>query len=269
MNNIDKIFSKLKSSEVEAPNLWSKLETQLTNSPKGKSPTISTLTKFAYVAVASGIIGIGTFLIIDNIRDTEKAENTIEIQVQTVEPNASHIDLNNEKTIDYEDAKQIVNTKTTVKSNQIKENIRTVFDVRDEGDIDDVFSENTDYSIKNINTEETFQSEIAKIDYISEDTLDSFEKILPEESTIPEFKASNVITPNGDGINDEFYIKDVDKFPDNSLIIVDQNGRSVYRCRGYKNNFNAINIPLGTYYYKFEYDNLGRKESRKGSITVM
>ncbi|HBN05985.1 MAG TPA: hypothetical protein DD434_09400, partial [Bacteroidales bacterium] len=95
------------------------------------------------------------------------------------------------------------------------------------------------------------------------------DKILPSEEEIPEFVASNVITPNGDGINDYFVIKNVDKFPENCIVIFDGRGKIVYRCKGYKNDFSALNLPIGTYFYKFEYNKLGKTISKPGSITVM
>ena len=86
---------------------------------------------------------------------------------------------------------------------------------------------------------------------------------------MPDFEPSNVITPNGDGINDVFFIKNVEKFPDNSLVIFDDRGKIIFKCRNYKNNFKAVNIPIGTYFYKFEYRNIEKKEIKPGSITVM
>ena len=271
MNCIDKIFSKLKESEVEAPDVWNKLETQLGSTPKSnisnnldkavaaKSIITNTILKTIGLVAGVGVIGIGAYLFIDRISEKDNKEKIVKTQIQNPEINKEHIKEDSDKTITFEETKQINNLNTK------KENITTTFKVNDETNI---VLESSNYSIKTINTAQSYPSEI-KIDYIQEDSSEYVEKASLPSSGIPEFRASNLVTPNGDGINDVFVIKDVDKFPDNCLIIFDRNSKSIYKCRNYKNNFNAINIPLGTYFYKFEYNNLGKKETKQGSITVM
>ena len=53
------------------------------------------------------------------------------------------------------------------------------------------------------------------------------------------------------------------------IVIFDARGKIVYRRKGYKNDFSAINLPIGTYFYKFEYNKLGKTICKSGSITVM
>lgn len=271
MNNIDKIFSKLKESEFEAPDIWNKLEAQLGSTPKSninnnldkavaaKSIIKNTILKTIGLVAGVGIIGVGAYLVIDSISKKDSKEKIVKTQIQNPEINKEYIKEDSEKTITFEEAKQINNQNTK------KEDITTTFKVNDETSI---VLESSNYSIKKINTSQSYPSEI-KIDYIQEDSSTNNEKASLPSSGIPEFRTSNVVTPNGDGINDVFVIKDVDKYPDNCLIIYDRNGKSIYKCRGYQNNFNAINIPLGTYFYKFEYNVLGKKETKSGSITVM
>lgn len=256
MKNIDKIFSKLKESEIEAPDIWNKLEVHLENSPKAyKANVFKTIGLVAGV----GVIGLGSYLIIDNINDGDKKEEIVKTEIEVSKTNEKAIEKNNEKTLTFEEAKQIDNQHIK------KEDIITTFKVNDESNL---VLESSNYSVKPINTSQSYPSEI-KIDYIEEDSSKIIEHYLPPISNVPDFKPSNVITPNGDGINDVFVIKNVDKYPDNCLIIFDRNGKSMYKCRGYKNNFNASNIPLGTYFYIFEYNDLGKKVTKSGSITVM
>lgn len=59
----------------------------------------------------------------------------------------------------------------------------------------------------------------------------------------------NVFTPNGDGYNDAFVIKGLDKYPGSSITILDRNGKLVYQSTDYKNDWKAINLPAGTYFY--------------------
>jgi len=66
----------------------------------------------------------------------------------------------------------------------------------------------------------------------------------------------SIITPNQDGINDQFIIPclvDNTQFPDNELIIFNQWGDEVFRSKGYQNDwegtYNSEDLPDGTYYY--------------------
>jgi gliding motility-associated-like protein len=85
------------------------------------------------------------------------------------------------------------------------------------------------------------------------------------------FIISNLMTPNGDGFNDNFYIKNIEYYPDNELSIFNRNGQEVFKTDSYKNNwdgnFSGQELPDGTYYYvlKMVKDN----KIFKGSITIL
>lgn len=65
--------------------------------------------------------------------------------------------------------------------------------------------------------------------------------------------ANNIITPNGDGKNDTWVIKNIDQYPNNSVKVMDKSGNVVYSKQGYTNDWDGTynNGPLsqGTYYY--------------------
>ena len=65
--------------------------------------------------------------------------------------------------------------------------------------------------------------------------------------------ANNIITPNGDGKNDTWVIKNIDQYPNNSVKVMDKSGNVVYSKQGYTNDWDGTynNAPLsqGTYYY--------------------
>lgn len=69
--------------------------------------------------------------------------------------------------------------------------------------------------------------------------------------------ATNIMTPNGDGINDRFVIKNIDSYPNNELKIFDRSGRMIYTKRSYQNEWDATlnGRPLeeGTYYYILDF----------------
>jgi len=72
----------------------------------------------------------------------------------------------------------------------------------------------------------------------------------------------NIFTPNNDGKNDDFVIKDLESYPGSQLLIFNRWGNEVYRADNYLNNWNGSGLAEGTYYYV-----LNRRE-RSGSITT-
>ncbi|OQP54570.1 hypothetical protein A4H97_21615 [Niastella yeongjuensis] len=65
--------------------------------------------------------------------------------------------------------------------------------------------------------------------------------------------ANNVLTPNGDGKNDKWVVKNIEQYPDNEVKIFDRAGRLVYSHRNYNNDWdgkvNGNPLAEGTYYY--------------------
>jgi len=83
--------------------------------------------------------------------------------------------------------------------------------------------------------------------------------------------ATNILTPNGDGKNDTWVIKDIQLYPNNSVTIYDRAGRTVYSKRGYGNDWDGTlrGVPLtqGTYFYTVD---LGPGLPKfKGFITLL
>ncbi len=78
----------------------------------------------------------------------------------------------------------------------------------------------------------------------------------------------NVITPNGDGYNDKFYIKGLDLFPGSSLTIIDRNGKLIYQSMNYKNNWQAASVPSGSYFYSLKINNKDKTE-KQGILNVL
>ncbi|TDO19066.1 MBG domain-containing protein [Pedobacter duraquae] len=84
-------------------------------------------------------------------------------------------------------------------------------------------------------------------------------------------KATNIMSPNGDGKNDFFIIENIDKYPNNELKVFDRAGRIIYGKKGYDNTFDATikGSPLkeGTYYYIIDFG--PNQLKKKGFITVI
>ncbi|WP_203257194.1 gliding motility-associated C-terminal domain-containing protein [Hyunsoonleella ulvae] len=91
-----------------------------------------------------------------------------------------------------------------------------------------------------------------------------------EDRCMPFF--ANTMTPNGDGANDTFFIKNIETFPNNRLTIYNRWGNIVYEASGYNNSWGGTYkgepLPVGNYYYYMELnDNDNRSHS--GYITIL
>lgn len=93
--------------------------------------------------------------------------------------------------------------------------------------------------------------------------------ITDPETVVP--NATNLITPNGDGINDKWIIRNLEKFPSNVVRIFDRSGRIVYTKKNYTNDwegtFNGNVLEMGTYYYVVDFGSDAK--AIKGYISVL
>jgi gliding motility-associated-like protein len=83
--------------------------------------------------------------------------------------------------------------------------------------------------------------------------------------------ATNVLTPNGDGKNDKWVIRNLDSYPDNEVSVFDRSGRMVYHRVNYSNDWdgtlNGSPLSEGTYYYILKIS--GTSKIAKGYITII
>ncbi|SDH51565.1 Ig-like domain-containing protein [Chitinophaga filiformis] len=92
-------------------------------------------------------------------------------------------------------------------------------------------------------------------------------------SVVADFKvdAVNLLTPNGDGKNDKWVIRNLDSYPNNEVKIFDRTGRLVYTRRNYSNDWdgtmNGSPLAEGTYYYILTIE--GGAKTAKGYITII
>jgi gliding motility-associated-like protein len=100
----------------------------------------------------------------------------------------------------------------------------------------------------------------------------------------------NVMTPNGDGINDVFAIEnlntslhaeDPDGYRNNKLVIFDRWGKKVYEADNYdtfsrdgqiqlgSQVFDASGVSDGVYYFSFYYKGKAKTTTYNGSLTII
>jgi gliding motility-associated-like protein len=80
---------------------------------------------------------------------------------------------------------------------------------------------------------------------------------ISSDSPINWLDIHNVITPNGDGVNDGWVIDGIEEFPDNTIQLFNRWGDKVNAFERYNNttqiwkgdNFKHEPLPDGTYYY--------------------
>ena len=93
----------------------------------------------------------------------------------------------------------------------------------------------------------------------------------------------DIMTPNGDGLNDVFVIRGLEQYPNNTLKIYNRWGVKVYEVDGYGQDgkfFRGVSegrvtinkdekLPVGTYYYVLEYVNdSGKRVSKAGPLYI-
>ena len=76
-------------------------------------------------------------------------------------------------------------------------------------------------------------------------------------------------TPNEDGVNDNFVIKNLEKYPDSQLQIFNRWGNVVYQATGYRNDWDGRNAPDGTYYYILKYVFKGEHLEYTGTFMII
>ena len=104
------------------------------------------------------------------------------------------------------------------------------------------------------------------------DYLDS-NSYTPSARVAEDIEVYNALSPNGDGYNDVLTIRNIEKYPDNELIITNNWGQEIYRVKGYGQSSNYFTgivpgssepLPVGTYYYLLQVKVEGQQRSFKG-----
>jgi len=123
------------------------------------------------------------------------------------------------------------------------------------------------------------------IDYITYVVCDSLENCDSAQLIvfINEFSFSdlvesipNTITPNNDGINDFFSIRNIKSYPNNEIIITNRWGELIFSSQEYQNNWagtyqnSSLPVPDGTYYYLLNLNGLtGESVNKSGFIQII
>jgi gliding motility-associated-like protein len=83
---------------------------------------------------------------------------------------------------------------------------------------------------------------------------------------------NNLVTPNGDGVNDKWVIPNIDMYPDNEVMVYDKAGRAVFTKRGYNNEWdgtlNGTKLKEDAYFYVIKFNKDGALPIR-GYVSIV
>ncbi len=93
------------------------------------------------------------------------------------------------------------------------------------------------------------------------------------QANIPALKATEMVTPNNDGLNEAFVIGFVNLEKENQLKIFDRNGQELFTKSNYQNDWNGIlangkPVENGIYYYVFAEGSADDKRELKGAVEI-
>jgi gliding motility-associated-like protein len=83
---------------------------------------------------------------------------------------------------------------------------------------------------------------------------------------IPNLQVCNFLTPNADNTNDVWNIIDIDYYPDNEVMVMNNHGQVLFQQTAYKNTWNGNGLPDGSYYYLVKINELDK--TYKGVLTI-
>ncbi|HET6245367.1 MAG: gliding motility-associated C-terminal domain-containing protein [Bacteroidetes bacterium] len=99
----------------------------------------------------------------------------------------------------------------------------------------------------------------------------SVDSLMIEVKGKADFMVFNLITPNGDGFNDTWFIEKIELFPENEVVVFNRNGQTVFSANSYDNSwngtYNGTALPDGTYYYILKFTNT--RDIQKGSVNIL
>ena len=281
VNDIGEVFREtLKNHRIEIDaDLWGRLESQLSSQPQVISPKASLLKNLPFLKVAAAatlVVSIALAYnyiyiplvspeqnakpiysttkevnVIDDSLDfvhNENINNEIDNKAKLESPtehnliNKENSKLNNNADISISDQKPSNSNNSTSNnnySNLSQNNPQLVTFHENKPIINNADSINDNESVKTENTTSFVKPiELLKDQQSTKTEEENFNLQIP-----------NVFTPNSDGINDYFVIRNLDIFSTNQLIITNRFGKVVFEKINYQNNWDVINIPDGVYYY--------------------
>lgn len=306
-NNIDTKIEKLFENYTEEPssNCWNVVSQRLdavmpagSSASSGASSGTSAFTKFMTtiagksIAIVSAVAIVGVSLyVVSNRPETTSISSTQPATVSEKQINNNKIDNRQTDNLLYPKSKQSVitqsvpNKATTVNSTDNSQIIaeKPANIVSNNSTPILASAPKINYFSPTINPDSTIHSEepLAREDSLENDTEltqnnnTSTEKektvatIPSQNTTQSNLVFPNVFTPNGDGVNDYFVIKNIESLAQQKFVVVNAAGQKVFEANNYQNNWDASNVPDGAYFYVLETKINGKIQTFYGAVQVI
>lgn len=181
---------------------------------------------------------------------SNKIIDVVDIQTTIPEKTVSIQPVNNDKISENTTAL----SSKKVSDNSKKEDVEKI-EINETVSATQVEEQEPEY-IDNSESEMITKSEIAKSNKIEK--LDISDIVVP-----------NVFTPNNDGYNDYLVFKNLYKYPQNRLIVVNAKGNIVFERYQYDNSWDAPNVPDGSYFFILEISNGALSSTIQGVLQIL
>ena len=288
-DNIGKIFKDtLQNHRMESnADLWARLDTQLASQPQIVTPKASVLKSLSLAKVAASASLIVSVALAYNYiylplttKDIKPVSENNQLQQNIIAVDSVTADTNiqlSEKTLQLNEFTRKDNIKETADNTVADNNFPTNNNFNTQN--------NTSFVSNNLNNQqaEPVKENLAVVYPVVDSSKNnktiaennqSYQQEVKQQEVITkaaeeiDLQIPNIFTPNGDGINDYFYIRNLDKYSSNQLLVSNRMGKSVCERINYQNDWNATNIPDGVYYYVLKIKSGGKEFVKSGVITI-
>jgi gliding motility-associated-like protein len=84
---------------------------------------------------------------------------------------------------------------------------------------------------------------------------------------------SEAISPNGDGMNDFFFVEGIGRYPELNFMVFDRWGNEIYRANPYQNDWYGTGkggdpLPVGDYFFILEFGGSAGREAIHGNLLI-
>lgn len=294
-NNIDNKLGKLFDNYAEepSPNCWNVVSTKLDILlPIGASSSVGTSGASTFSKFLASTFG-KSITIITSVAIVGASVYTFWPSNLQKNANESKGNVINNPTQNKEENVLLNTNKTTIS------NVKVITPSSSEKNIEPQFVSNTTVVSEDFLTQETKKQEQSvshqvtpsntpiENKNISTATIDdekNMEEVITVEKSQPTVEANpivnqntaeqnlifpNVFTPNGDGFNDYFVIKNIETLSQQKFVVINSTGQKVFEANNYQNNWDGTNLPDGAYFYVLETKVNGKAQTIYGTVQII